>query len=176
MPYTEEQIVELAAIKVQEVVIEKVQAFTEGVEKEVQKLRLQYAEAAQFNSAIQRAVNKFDVELAMLGPIQKQVIELHTLFCKNGYMQRFNQLAARMDEFFRTRFQTCPVAKEVGEISTYLDAQKVEAVERAEGKLRTREQDAKDKARARRWRITALISAPGSVLATLGILKLLGVL
>jgi len=172
MPYTEEQIVELAAVKVQEIVVPKVEAFTDAVEKEVQKLRLQYAEAAQFNSAIQRAVNSMSTELAMLEPMKKQITELYALFCKNGYMQRFNAMAARLEEFFRTRFETCPIAKTVDHIEAQLAEQQKDALKRAEGKLRTREQDT---VTGRRWRTTAYISLAGVLVAamTLGT-KLLG--
>jgi len=151
MSYTEEQIIELAAVKVQEIVVPKVEAFTDAVEKEVQKLRLQYAEAAQFNSAIQRAVNSMSTELAMLEPMKKQITELYALFCKNGYMQKFNALHDLVHTFFRDRFKTCPIAQEVRDISVYLDQQKTEAVKRAEGKLHTRKQD-------RRWTVGTIIS------------------
>ena len=172
MAYTPEEIIELVAIKVQEVIVPKVEAFTDGVDKEVQKLRLQYAEAAQFNSAIQRAVNTVTTELAILEPMKKQITELYALFCKNGYMQKFNSLHASVNEFFRTRFETCPVVKDVREMRAQMDAQKTEAVRRAEGKLLTREGDARVQ---RRWRVTTYLSLAGVVVAGLTLAtKLLG--
>ena len=156
MPYTEEQIVELAAVKVQAVVLEKVQTFTDGVEAEVQKLRLEMKDATQFNSAIQKGLNEMKTEMVLLEPMKKQVAKLYTLFCENGYMQKFNALHASVNEFFRTRFDTCPVAKDVREMRQQMTEQQKDAVRRAEGKLRTREDDQRA---GRRWKVSTFIAA-----------------
>ena len=168
MAYTAKEVIDLVAIRVQEIIVPKVEDFTEGVDKEVQLLRLEMKDATQFNSAIQKGLNEMKTEMAILEPMKKQVTELYAQFCKNGYMQRFNQMAARLEEFFRTRFETCPVAQDVREIKKNWDDFRTEAVKRAEGRLHTRKQD-------KHWTVSTTIAAIVAVAAVLTLLtKLLG--
>jgi len=174
MPLTDEQVIELTAIKVQEIVCPKVEAFTDGVASEVHKIHLELKDSREFTSSIIAQLNDVRGDVAKLEKMGVQLTELYTLFCKNGYMKRFNELAAAVQSFFRSRLDTCPLAQDMRAIKKELEARRVEALERAEGKLRTRAEDdrraAEQRVAATRWRIATLIS-----LAALAVTILTGI-
>ena len=107
MALTEEQIVELAAVKVQKEVLEKVETFTDGVSKNVTNLQLELKDTNQFNSAIMAQLNEVKSDVKKMEPSNKRIDELWTLFCKNGYMKRFNELVDVVNRV--TRAEYCPL-------------------------------------------------------------------
>ena len=98
MALTEEQIVELAAVKVQKEVLEKVENFTDGVMQNVHNLQLELKDTNQYNSAVMAQLNEVRGDVKHMEPSIKKVEELWVLFCKNGYMKRFNKLAETVEK------------------------------------------------------------------------------
>ena len=121
MALTEEQIVELAAVKVQKEVLTKVEAFTDGVSQNVHNLQLELKDTNQFNSAVMAQLNEVKGDVRKLEPAVLKVEELHTLFCKNGYMQRFNKLSDAVDDFLKHRLETCPISKDIVKVKERLN-------------------------------------------------------
>jgi hypothetical protein len=133
MPYTDEQIIELAAIKVQEVVVPKVETFTDNVTKEVHSMHLEMKGNREFDATVIAQLNDVRHRVEKFDGVCKLVAELHTLFCKNGYMARFNALADAVQVFFRDRLATCPIASDVQAIERDMESRRVEALDRADG-------------------------------------------
>jgi len=98
MALTEEQIIELAAVKVQKEVLEKVEAFTDGVAQNVHNLQLELKDTNQYNSAVMAQLNEARADIRNMEPAIKKIDELWILFAKNGYMKRFDRLAQTVEK------------------------------------------------------------------------------
>ena len=114
MALTDEQIVELAAVQVQKEVLQKVEIFTDGVSQNVHNLQLELKDTNQFNSAVMAQLNEVKGDVRKLEPAILKVEELHTLFCKNGYMKRFNELVSVVGKV--TRAEYCPLKKRMDNV------------------------------------------------------------
>ena len=105
--------------------------------------------------------------------------ELHTLFCKNGYMQKFNKLSDDWNSYLaRDRALTCPVAEDVKQVLDDRREEKKQQEARRNGELKTRLEDEKERERERRaanrWRLGFFLGIPGAIVATLSVFKLVG--
>jgi len=165
MSYSDEDMI---AMKVHEMVSPKIEAFTDSVAKEVRQMHMEFVKSREFDAAVMKTANDAVQAVESFQPALRKLDELWTLFCKNGYMSRFNTLHDTVQVFLRDRLATCPVAGDVHAIREELDERRTEALERAEGRLRTRAEDDRraeqERVTGRRWRITALLSLAGLVL------------
>lgn len=109
MSYTPEEIIELTAIKVQEVVCPKIENFMDNVAKEVHSMHLEMKQNREFDSAIIAQFNDLKSDVVALGATKEKVDKLHTLFAENGYMEKFDKLCGDWNNYLlKDRFLTCP--------------------------------------------------------------------
>lgn len=165
MSYSQDEIIELTAAKVQEIVCPKIEHFMDGVSGEVHKMHLEMKGNREFDATVISQLNDVRSKVETFGDTEDKVNELHTLFCKNGYMQKFNKLHDDWNRYLaRDRALTCPVADDVKQIMGERVEERKQAEARRNGELKTRRED--------KWKIVSSILA-GAGWVTL-ITKLVG--
>lgn len=114
MSYSQDEVIEMAAIKVQEVVCQKVEHFTDSVTKEVHQMHLEMKSNREFDSAIIAQFNDLKFDVAELQNMRGKVDRIHTLFCGDGYMEKFDKLCDAWNNYLaRDRVLTCPLTEDV---------------------------------------------------------------
>lgn len=165
MAYSQDEIIELAAVKVQEIVCNKVEHFMDGVTKEVHDMHLEMKQNREFDSAMIAQFNDLKSEVVTMSDTKTKVDKLHTLFCENGYMDKFEKLVDTWNQYLiKDRILTCPVADDVKQILEERIEERRQADARRNGELKTRRED--------KWKIVSSILA-GAGWVTL-ITKLVG--
>lgn len=142
MPYTQDEIIELTAVKVQETVCPKIEHFMDGVTKEVHDMHLEMKQNREFDSAMIAQFNDLKADVVVLDGTKNKVEEIYTLFCKNGYMQKFNKLYDAWNQYLaRDRVATCPVADDVKQIVEERKEERKNLEARRNGEVKTRRED-----------------------------------
>jgi hypothetical protein len=162
MSYSQDDII---AMKVHEMVTPKIEHFMDSVSKEVHDMHLEMKQNREFDSAMIAQFNDVKGDVVAMEETKTKVDKLHTLFCENGYMEKFNKLVDDWNQYkSRDRMLTCPVADDVKQILDERKEEKRQADARRNGELKTRRED--------KWKIVSSVLA-GAGWVTL-ITKLVG--
>lgn len=122
MAYTQDEILELAAVKVQEIVCPKIETFMEGVTKEVHNMHLEMKMGQEFTATVISQLNELRQDVANLKKMKDEVTELHTTLYRNGFVKRFEQLCDDWHDYLqKDRFATCPAMEDIKEIEKKLE-------------------------------------------------------
>ena len=142
MAYSQDELIELTAIKVQEIVCPKIEHFMDGVTKEVHDMHLEMKGNREFDATVIAQLNDVRADVEGMASTKSKVAEVHTLFCKNGYMQKFNKLYDDWVSYLaRDRMLTCPVADDVKQIVEERKEERRLTEARRNGEIKTRRED-----------------------------------
>lgn len=142
MPYTQDEIIELTAIRVQEVVCPKIERFMDGVTKEVHQMHLEMKQNREFDAGVIAGLNDVRGDVTELtnsvSGNKTKIDKIHILFCENGYMEKFEKLCTDWNHYLaKDRILTCPI---IGDVKELMTARKEDAAHR-NGERRTRKED-----------------------------------
>lgn len=122
MAYTQEELIEVIAIKVQEVVVPRIQGFMDGVTKEVHNMHLEMKSNEELNSAVLSQLNDLKTDYASLAQMREEVTQLHTTLYRNGFVKRFEGLCEQWTEYLkRDRFATCPAIRDIQDLKLKIE-------------------------------------------------------
>ena len=109
MAITKQELVDIISSQVQTVVMEKVQAFTDGWASEFHKLVVEVKGTEEHNSLIIGKLNDHEAMFVRLRDTTDKVSKLFTMFYENGFSGRFMELQTAFQTFLTTRAETCPL-------------------------------------------------------------------
>jgi hypothetical protein len=109
MAITKQELVDIISSQVQTVVMEKVQAFTDGWASEFHKLVVEVKGTEEHNSLIIGKLNDHEAMFVRLRDTTDKVSKLFTMFYENGFSGRFMELQKAFQTFLTTRAETCPL-------------------------------------------------------------------
>jgi hypothetical protein len=109
MAITKQELIDIISSQVQTVVMEKVQAFTDGWASEFHKLVVEVKGTEEHNSLIIGKLNDHEAMFVRLRDTTDKVSKLFTMFYENGFSGRFMELQKAFQTFLTTRAETCPL-------------------------------------------------------------------
>lgn len=109
MAITKQELIDIISSQVQTVVMEKVQAFTDGWASEFHKLAIEVKGSGEHDSLIIGKLNEHEAMFVRLRDTTEKVAKLFTMFFENGFSERFVELQKAFQAFLTTRTETCPM-------------------------------------------------------------------
>ena len=109
MGITKQELIDIISSQVQTVVMEKVQAFTDGWANEFHKLVVQVMRSAEHNSLIISRMNTLEQAGERIKSIEDKLGQLVAVFDKGGLADRSNGVVKQFQEFMEKRAETCPM-------------------------------------------------------------------
>jgi len=106
MAITKQELVNIISSQVQTVVMEKVQAFTDGWASEFHKLVVEVKGTEEHNSLIIGKLNDHEAMFVRLRDTTDKVSKLFTMFYENGFSGRFLELQKTVQALLMTRAET----------------------------------------------------------------------
>ena len=113
MGITKQELVDIISSQVQTVVMEKVQAFTDGWASEFHKLVVQVMRSEEHNSLIISRMNAFEQAIDKIKSIiESKLGPLVAVFEKGGLAERSEEVEKQFHEFLEKRAETCPLNRQ----------------------------------------------------------------
>jgi len=112
MGITKQELVDIISSQVQTVVMEKVQAFTDGWAEEFHKLVIQVMRSEEHNSLIISRMNTLEQTAERVKSIEDKLGNLVAVFEKGGLADRSNGVVRQFQEFMEHRAETCPLNRQ----------------------------------------------------------------
>lgn len=109
MGITKQELIDIISSQVQTVVMEKVQAFTDGWAEEFHKLVVQVMRSEEHNSLIISRMNALEQTRDKIQSIETNVGQLVAVFEKGGLAERSNGFGGQFQTFLEKRAETCPM-------------------------------------------------------------------
>ena len=112
MGITKQELIDIISSQVQTVVMEKVQAFTDGWAEEFHKLVVQVMRSEEHNSLIISRMNMFEQTGDRIKSMEDKLGQLVAVFDKGGLADRSNGVVKQFQEFMEHRAETCPLNRQ----------------------------------------------------------------
>lgn len=112
MGITKQELIDIISSQVQTVVMEKVQAFTDGWAEEFHKLVIQVMRSEEHNSLIISRMNTLEQTAERVKSIEDKLGQLVAVFDKGGLADRSNGVVRQFQEFLENRAETCPMNRQ----------------------------------------------------------------
>jgi hypothetical protein len=112
MGITKQELIDIVSGQVQTVVMDKVQAFTDGWAEEFHKLVVQVMRSEEHNSLIISRMNALEQTRDKIQSIETKLGQLVAVFEKGGLADRSNGVVAQFQEFLENRAETCPMNRQ----------------------------------------------------------------
>jgi uncharacterized radical SAM superfamily Fe-S cluster-containing enzyme len=111
MGITKQELIDIISGQVQTVVMDKVQAFTDGWAEEFHKLVVQVMRSEEHNSLIISRMNTLEQTRDKIQSIETKLGQLVAVFEKGGLADRSNGVVTQFQEFLENRAETCPMRR-----------------------------------------------------------------